>query len=173
MTRKEAIEAGQTHYDGKPCKNCGETLKFVTGYSCVRCVGERTKSRSGEVYSKYLNSPKGQTWIKGFRNSDTYKGVQNRYHKKHYAKDSRPYKNRGYQHRYGITIEQVEQLKDEQGHVCAICKEPRDLVVDHCHTTNKIRAMLCGSCNVGLGMAQESVDILSNMIEYIKYHKEI
>ncbi len=34
---------------------------------------------------------------------------------------------------------------------CVICGESGPLVVDHDHKTNKIRGMLCTSCNLGLG----------------------
>jgi len=42
------------------------------------------------------------------------------------------------------------------------------LVVDHCHSTGKVRGLLCSNCNRGIGMLQERVDILQNAIDYLK-----
>lgn len=82
MTRREAIEKGLKHYHGKPCKNCGDTLKFVTGWNCVACTTQRTKDRDPEVYKRYIKSDKGQEWLKEFRRSETYRSVQNRWNRK-------------------------------------------------------------------------------------------
>ena len=71
--------------------------------------------------------------------------------------------------KYGIRPEEYWQLFKEQGGVCAICKEPpkkQRLCVDHCHTTGKIRGLLCKSCNAGLGQFQDKE---SNCIEAFNY----
>ena len=38
---------------------------------------------------------------------------------------------------------------------------------DHNHTTGKVRALLCRSCNTSLGLLREDSKILYNMISYI------
>jgi len=43
---------------------------------------------------------------------------------------------------------------------CTICGDETELVVDHCHSTHKIRGMLCNRCNKGLGLFRDSTDIL-------------
>ena len=53
--------------------------------------------------------------------------------------------------RYGLTIQQRDELLAAQGGVCAICGEtPKRICVDHCHDTGSIRGILCHSCNVKL-----------------------
>ena len=56
---------------------------------------------------------------------------------------------------YGITLEQYNQMLAAQGGGCAICgSEPHEkkrLVVDHCHSSGRVRALLCGPCNTQLG----------------------
>ena len=74
---------------------------------------------------------------------------------------------------YGITIEEYDKMLEEQNGVCAICGEPerqnyRRLAVDHNHTTNKIRALLCYGCNRGIGSFRENPDSLVKAAEYLR-----
>jgi hypothetical protein len=73
-----------------------------------------------------------------------------------------------------------EKLFEKQKGVCAICGLPekakhqngvvKKLSIDHCHTTGKIRALLCNSCNRGIGILNEDVKILESAIKYLQYH---
>ena len=79
---------------------------------------------------------------------------------------------------FNMTIADYRELLDKQGGVCAICKssdpgckgETNELAfhVDHCHETNKIRGLLCGPCNRGLGYFKDNLDSLKNAMEYLK-----
>lgn len=56
---------------------------------------------------------------------------------------------------------------------CAICKEhqskiKKKLCVDHDHSTGKIRGLLCGKCNTGLGFFKDRIENLSGAILYLK-----
>ena len=77
--------------------------------------------------------------------------------------------------KYGITIEQFDQMRVEQNGKCAICsnqfKDSKDTCVDHCHTNGKVRQLLCFSCNVMLGHARDSQDILKSALTYLEKHK--
>ena len=39
--RYDAFHNGQIHYNGAPCKKCGNTLRYTTNYSCIVCVVDR------------------------------------------------------------------------------------------------------------------------------------
>jgi hypothetical protein len=72
---------------------------------------------------------------------------------------------------FGITPEEYDAMLVAQGGVCAICKAPpgcRRLAVDHDHETGKVRALLCGNCNTGIGKAKESVEMLRAWIDYLQ-----
>lgn len=74
--------------------------------------------------------------------------------------------------KYGITPEQYDTMFEAQKGVCAICGETeifnnRRLAIDHDHATGKVRALLCGRCNQGLGNAHEDVHILFSMARYL------
>ena len=78
---------------------------------------------------------------------------------------------------YGITPTEYTKLKQKQGGVCAICgtdtptlnhNETRpNLYVDHCHTSGAVRGLLCGSCNVGLGLFKDNPERLKAAIQYL------
>ena len=63
------------------------------------------------------------------------------------------------------------ELAAEYGDHCAICggqpTNGRRLAIDHCHTTDEIRGLLCNKCNLLIGHARDSVDILLAAIEYL------
>ena len=71
---------------------------------------------------------------------------------------------------YGLTVEDVGKMKTEQDNKCAVCQESIELVVDHCHTTNMVRAMLCHSCNIGLGMFKDDPTRMVAAAHYIMAH---
>lgn len=73
--------------------------------------------------------------------------------------------------KYGLTVEQYQQLLKEQGGVCKICRLPpaaRRLAVDHDHDTKVIRGLLCVSCNRGLGMFRDNPNLLSEAKSYLE-----
>jgi len=73
---------------------------------------------------------------------------------------------------YGITIEQYEEMYQNQEGKCLIClsidKRGYTLAVDHNHTTNVVRGLLCGCCNRAIGLAKDSSEILKRMIIYLE-----
>lgn len=54
-----------------------------------------------------------------------------------------------------LTHEEYDKMWNSQAGLCKICNRPsksgRKLAVDHCHTTGKIRGLLCAGCNTTLG----------------------
>lgn len=79
--------------------------------------------------------------------------------------------------KFGINKNQYDFVLKEQNFVCAICKNPdpleRALAVDHCHTTLKVRGLLCTNCNTALGKFQDNVEYLKNAMDYLSRNFEI
>ena len=69
--------------------------------------------------------------------------------------------------RYGfhLTYEDREMLDAKPW--CAICGTQKDLHVDHCHTTNKVRGYLCSNHNKGVGLFQEDITFFHMAIDYL------
>jgi hypothetical protein len=110
------------------------------------------------------------------------------YNKKKWADGARPpsvnpdsRREAHLKHRYGITLDDYNNLLLEQRGVCAICGKPPGtvttiphhwkgkLAVDHCHDTGKVRGLLCNDCNAGIGhLGTESVALAA--AEYLRLH---
>jgi hypothetical protein len=75
---------------------------------------------------------------------------------------------------FNLSIEEYEQKAQEQDNVCAICKgtckSGKRLAVDHDHKTGKLRDLLCGNCNGGLGKFQDDPELLIKAAEYLRKH---
>jgi hypothetical protein len=74
--------------------------------------------------------------------------------------------------KYGLTEAAYAELVLDQDGVCAVCGEvpPRALVVDHCHRTGKVRALLCDACNKALGLMKDDSARLRMAARYVDYH---
>lgn len=78
-----------------------------------------------------------------------------------------------------INLNDYNMMLEKQRGVCAICFKPstklsnnsntfKSLSIDHCHTTNKIRGLLCDNCNQGLGCFFDNIELLEFAIIYLK-----
>lgn len=77
-------------------------------------------------------------------------------------------------YRFGITLDDYNQLLKLQGGKCAICgitsnknKRNHKFHVDHCHTTEAVRGLLCNNCNVSLGGFRDDTVLLQAAIKYL------
>jgi hypothetical protein len=72
--------------------------------------------------------------------------------------------------RYGLSVEQYNELLAQQKNSCLICNEvfTRTPHIDHCHTTGMVRGLLCNLCNVGLGAFRDEETYLNNAIKYLR-----
>jgi predicted nucleic acid-binding Zn ribbon protein len=70
---------------------------------------------------------------------------------------------------YGLTIEQFREMRDKQAGACAICGGlATTLHIDHCHSTGRVRGLLCPMCNTGLGQFQDDVQRMMLAITYLQ-----
>jgi hypothetical protein len=81
-----------------------------------------------------------------------------------------------------FTEDDYKVMHAAQRGLCAICGQPQTcktragilsmLHIDHDHTTKKVRQLLCGSCNRGLGCFRDSPNLLQTAIDYLLRHTE-
>jgi|GEM_PF-3132784 len=91
-------------------------------------------------------------------------------------------KDRALRQSFGISLEDFNKLNKDQEFVCAICGKEEDkyrkgkklpLHVDHDHSTNIVRGLLCSWCNLLLGHAKDDKNILVNAVRYLEAHEEL
>lgn len=173
----------QKEFCTDPCRwtwanNQRETSK-TQFRDCVVC---------GKAFQPMQKTGPGRKWC-----SETCKHIMNgnpeRLKNATEAKPEDREKARGYRRKFalkrmfGLTLEGYQAMHAAQKGVCAICKKPetaknnfdkvtRQLAVDHCHATGKIRALLCSACNTAIGLLNDDIARVQAAIEYLKHHSE-
>lgn len=74
---------------------------------------------------------------------------------------------------YGMTRADKALMAKGQNHRCGACAEKTDLSkleVDHDHKTDRVRSLLCRTCNAMLGVAHDDADRLLKGAKYLLSH---
>lgn len=142
----------------KKCSLCGEMKKFEDFNKDKTNV----KGKGFSYYCKKCATEKARQWTADNKTNPNYR---------------RKKKNNYVKHRFGITVEQYEEMLKEQNYKCGICridlpKHGYFTHLDHCHSSGKIRKFLCSNCNRGLGHFMENKEFLMAAIEYIDAHTD-
>lgn len=163
ITRKDGLNSS--------CKECKKP-NSKTYYSIHRKdrveYAKNYREKNTVKIIEYREKTKEQKSISGKLWYQQNKEVRKAYYEstKHIKRDKE------YKKKYGISLEEYEILLNSQNGVCAICgnlnKTDKRLAVDHDHKTGKVRGLLCSSCNILLGNAQDNIIILKTMIKYLE-----
>ena len=123
----------------------------------------KTRASEDSYYQRNKDNPefirKKRAYAKAWRK-------KNKEHKAAYAREH------ALKSKYGMTLEDYDQLLEEQGGGCAVCGATKSLGrdtlnVDHCHTTGKIRGILCSECNMALGLLGDDPERIRKLEEYL------
>lgn len=92
--------------------------------------------------------------------------------------EARGYTNAYLKRNYGVTLDWYEEKWNEQNGLCCIClrggflMDPKrhrtKLVVDHCHSTGKVRGLLCHNCNRALGLLKDDLESVNRVKVYLE-----
>jgi len=73
---------------------------------------------------------------------------------------------------FNLSVEDYENMYRAQNGACAVCRgqstDGRRLAVDHCHSTGKVRGLLCYRCNIGIGYLKDSPERLRDAAAYLE-----
>ncbi len=150
ITRKIAFQQKlKFYFTGKPCKVGHISERYTSNFNCLSC-----RDQYNDKHKEYRN-----TYYKSY-----YKNNKTIYHKINLKKN------------YDLTLEQYNELLEQQNHCCLIChvhqsKLRRKLAVDHSHKSGKIRGLLCTKCNTILGTFDDNIKLLESAIYYLKAKK--
>jgi len=141
---------------------------------CAKCGKEKPiedfyRERSPCKACRYLAA---NAWR--LRNLEKVAAQTRAWHKRNPERSSDMYRRRKYKN---LDWGDFDRMLKEQDGKCAICGEtdPRGrggFHVDHCHKTEKIRAILCHNCNLGIGNLQHDPRILRAALEYLLKHSD-
>lgn len=155
--RKIQISTDTTH---RKCSKCQQLLPLEHFSQAVRT--------NRHPYCKVCRSKANK--VNKIKNRDTYENYK--------IKTKLKWRERSLVKKYGINLEQYQIIHDSQNGLCKICnnketslqpngKVIKDLCVDHCHKTNKIRGLLCHGCNAGIGHFNDDIKKLQSAIIYL------
>lgn len=135
---------------------------------CIQC----TKDYKQSWYQVNKESEKARTIAKQRANPEFYNARVKAWQK---ANPDRV-KDTILKRDFGISLEQYNQLLKTQDNSCAICKTNQSqqrimMAVDHDHTSNKIRGLLCDLCNRGIGLLKDDPMLLDRASSYIRYNR--
>lgn len=145
----------------KTCTKCNETKELSNFYKAKNNLdGHRNDCKECcAAYNKEWQKKNPEKARKAWRKAE--------------AKSRDGFRRRA--SKYGLTKDQLKKMLDDANGVCAICgREPNNyLVIDHCHTSGKVRDVLCEPCNQALGLFADNIEYMQSAIEYLKKHKPV
>jgi hypothetical protein len=156
----------------------GKPYRLMNPYERAKHA-ERCRSWSNRNKDKVRESSKRSNRK---RRSDPDKVVKIRdYQVKYRESNRRELAAKERERRFGISHAEYATLYSKQNGKCAICKKSetqmrngriKSLAVDHCHSTGRIRGLLCAACNQAIGKFGDDITTLENAISYLKSGRE-
>ena len=133
---------------------------------------EELKKLRRERYLKNKDKEKAVREIYRAKNREKILEVQKKWNNKNFNRR----KNIILKNVYGITLDDYNKIFNEQEGKCAICQRhqnelTRTLGVDHDHKTNKVRALLCVTCNTDVSVVENRLEEMTNYLN--KYRKDL
>lgn len=143
------------------CTSAGERRKHYARGLCLNCWKRQRWEEAREELPAHVNPKTGLPYTRKYAKTVEYNRLG--YTAAERMRDSSLRKS------FGITLEEYRALPQ----VCGICgrgqcQTGRNLSVDHDHTTGRVRELLCGNCNHGLGKFNDDPKLLAAAIEYLR-----
>jgi len=189
--QSQAKSIGSSYYfTGKSCKYGHLAARYTRGGSCSWCSREKNAKKRGKPFdgtSRYAlaNMARATARLNG---SVTYvSGTPCKYgHTERWTASTNCVECDRLSHirrnqksaearikkLYGLDAQEHEALFINQNNACALCgtlaDSKRELHVDHCHDTKKIRGLLCSCCNQAIGLFKDNPNLMRFAAEYVE-----
>jgi len=152
------------------CTICKKRMPFNAFHKNSRAKSG-LQSRCRNCYRDWYN----ERYKKNPEFRDKRRGHFGKFYQEKYPSRRQKHNDDRLLRKYGITREEFDVMSKAQDDLCAICRRPplgkSRLSVDHCHKSLEIRGLLCDPCNTGLGMFQDSPEILITAAAYLQQRK--
>ena len=179
------------YYTGRPCVRGHHSPRYTSSSNCIECIEQKRKiagknMRGGAKFrSQEQNKLAMQALADGWK---TYVGdtcpaghVERRASTGNCVEceaiNTQKRKDRSKWKRifdlYRLTQEALEAMISTQNNQCDICLAAFSEVnmhIDHCHSTNEVRALLCSRCNQAIGLIDESIERVDKIKQYLQKH---
>lgn len=146
------------------CKRCGKSKRIKSGGHCASCAetvriqnSSETTNKVREYHKEYRKRPDSieKERLRSIKRSATFAYRDQCTRSGFLLRLSK----------YGIT-EEFYNSECEKG--CQICSSKERLHIDHNHDTGKYRGILCGKCNQGIGLLNDSAEQLQKAVIYLQ-----
>jgi hypothetical protein len=166
----------------------------VTARECAQCCSvkplddftERGGARRGERRAQCKDCErikrKRYNQLYNSQNRELVRARKNEYKKRYRIENPeiarREARSSHLKQRFGLSQSDYEKMLTQQGGKCAVCATDspgragtKHFLVDHCHLTGRVRALLCNACNSGLGHFADSPERLRAAAIYLEGHR--
>jgi hypothetical protein len=149
----------------------------------------KNKEKVKIIKKRYRDSHKEQIKKYSIEYSKSHRNQRNKHRRQWRKNNPERVKEEKLKLRFKITLIEYNKLLEQQNNKCGICNETFDFSnlnkmkypsVDHCHSTKKVRGILCRRCNSGIGGFHDNIDLLNrallwlfNQITFIKINTAI
>jgi hypothetical protein len=141
----------------RKCSACGKKLPTTEFYSDPR-VKSGLRRRCRKCHSR--------------KNYESRKTSDARHAQPEYERVARFRK-------FGLTEDEWQAMRKRQKDRCKICGQRetlkskgqvKNLCIDHCHDTGKVRGLLCNRCNTSIGWFNDDPKLLRSAVAYLEEH---
>lgn len=149
------------------CRMCGESKPRTEEF-----FPRNRRSKDGlYAYCRPCNSRKAQEWQAAHPHAMVRYQASHNIARKARRADADYALAESLRDLHSLSLAEYRVMETAQANLCAICGRragPKDrLQVDHDHASGRIRGLLCGSCNKGLGLFGDDPQRLRSALRYL------
>lgn len=172
-SKEEALEKNERLFydDGNPCKEGHVPVKKINSltplkWKCYECLLEQGRRKKARLRANPEKRGVINSKIRAINNARYTSDPEFKA-----AIAARAKLNRDKQKclNYGMSLEDRDYILRKQGGACAICHASDvELTIDHDHSNNVVRGILCHKCNTAVGLLGDSYETILSAAKYVQ-----
>lgn len=160
------VAAGKSHQR----RYCGDGCRKKAIREAERANGESIRDKARARYEANKKAIRERKAKYREQNRERYREAAKKYRQRHpeYRERNNRYRRANYRGALCLPVARYEEMLKTQGGLCAVCFRDRELVIDHCHSTGRVRGLLCRRCN----LLTQDIEIVRAVLVYMEGHAE-